>query len=490
MLKTAETCKVFRKIVGDEHKYLWNPLSNVIVVARIIGPVDETGLKNAIRKAKEMHPLVSARAVYDTAGTGWFCCDVDDLPLRVTEWRHEDQWKEEMQFENKVPLKIFEGPLIRFVLIRSEKVSDLMVYCQHAICDGRALVYLIRNILTFMANPEKEAEPLPLPPLLSSEGLAASGLLKGSFKKTLIKSVIKKRNSGWAKRKTDFDQEDFENIHQAYWQKHIYRVETLELTEEQTERLPAVCRQHGVTVTSALTAAFLAAHLDVGGPFAREKRKVALPVDLRSRMREPTGDVFCYYISRILIDYGYNPRESFWTNAKVIHSLVGSAMDKTNLFEAAVMLESMDPTLINAMSSFGALAETVPKGYSRYEKLSAFAADKKNQAVILASRFLNMSPGLVLTNLGKPAIPEVFGEMTVDRMFFAPSTDKRFPMVIGSLTAGGKLVITMNYVDETDKTSNSDRMKKVMLKAYEFIKLMCTPCQGQFGFLTFQSNNY
>lgn len=83
---------------------------------------------------------------------------------------------------------------------------------------------------------------------------------------------------------------------------------------------------------------------------------------------------------------------------------------------------------------------------------------------------MNMSPGLVLTNLGKPAIPEVFGEMTVDRMFFAPSTDKRFPMVIGSLTAGGKLVITMNYVDETDKTSNSDRMKKVMLKAYEFIK--------------------
>jgi hypothetical protein len=101
----------------------------------------------------------------------------------------------------------------------------------------------------------------------------------------------------------------------------------------------------------------------------------------------------------------------------------------------------MDPTLINAMSSFGTLAETVPKGFSRYEKLSAFAADKKNQAVRLARLFMNMSPGLVLTNLGMPAIPEVFGQMTVDRMFFAPSTDERFPMVIGSLTAGGKLAI-------------------------------------------------
>ncbi len=471
-MKTTETteCKVIRKIVGDEHKYLWNPLSNVIVVARIIGPVDEDGLKNAIRKAKKMHPLVSARAVYDTAGTGWFSCDVDDLPLRVTEWRHEDQWKEEMHFENNVPMKIFEGPLIRFILIKSEKVSDLMVYCQHAICDGRALVYLIRDILTFMASPEKEAEPLPLPPLLSTEGLAASVLLKGSLKKTLIKLIINKRNKGWAKRKTVFDQEDFENIHHAYWQKHIYGVETLELTEEQTERLPAVCRQHGVTVNSALIAAFLAAYLDVIGPFVKEKRKVALPVDLRNRMRAPAGDVFCYYISRILFDYDYNPREGFWTNAKVIHNLVTSAMDKTNLYEAAVTLESMDPTLINAMSSFGTLAETVPMGFSRYEKLSAFAADKKNQAVRLARLFLNMSPGLVLTNLGKPAIPEAFGEMKLDRMFFAPSTDERFPMVIGSLTAGGKLVITMNYVDETEKASGSDFMKKVMLKAYDFIK--------------------
>jgi hypothetical protein len=47
-----------RILVGDERKFLWNPLSNVIVVCRIKGPISEKRLRNAINKAKEIHPLL------------------------------------------------------------------------------------------------------------------------------------------------------------------------------------------------------------------------------------------------------------------------------------------------------------------------------------------------------------------------------------------------------------------------------------------------
>lgn len=459
-----------RKLSGEERKYLWNPLSNVTVVTRIEGPMSEDRLRQAIDKAKERHALLSSRVVYEKDGRGWFSHDgVPPIPLRIVERKSERQWQQEMMYEHRIPFKIFEGPLVRFVLLRSSRVSDLMVFCQHAICDGRGLVFLIRDILTCIAEPDSASDPLPLPPVLSSEGIGSYIPSKKSLKQTMTKWIVKKLNSDWKKDEAHFDQEDFENIHQAYWQRHEYRVESIELSEKQSDQLVAKCREHHITVNSALGAAFLAAHHELHGPFTKGKRNAALPVDLRNRLDMPAGDVLCFYISRVVFHYEHNPEEGFWQNAARFHDIANKTVETTNLFAPFVAVEGLEPRLLDAMSSFGTLAETVPEGSSRYEKLSAFAAKEKNPAIKLSKRFLRMSPGLILTNLGKPDMPDTYGDIKVQKMFFAPSTDKRFPLVIGAVTVGGRLIATINYVDEDRQASLSDAMKKIADKALGYL---------------------
>lgn len=459
-----------RELVGDERKFLWNPLSNVILVARIRGHVSEKKLEYAISKAKKMHPLLSSRVEYDQDNKAWFHNDhVPEIPFRVVEWKSEDQWQEELIYENRIPFKIFEGPLIRFVLIMSPEVSDFMVFGQHAICDGRGLVFLMRDILTHAAEPEREIKQLPIPPILSSEGLSpyvkSSRSLKASFIKFVKKFMINRMNKNWRKDMTTFDQEDFENIHRAYWQENKYRIECMELTKEETSNLVAKCRKHSVTVNSALSTAFLAAHHNISGPFKGKKRNVALPIDLRSRMK--VSDVLCLYITRVMFRFDYNPKKSFWENVEKFHETAIKEIKSTNLFEPFFTIEKMDPTLIDAIASFGILAETVPPDFTRYEKLSTFAHKKNNEAIKLAHRFLKLSPGTVMTNLGKPDIPNVYGDMVIEKIYFAPSTDERFPLVIGAITVGDKLVVTLNFVEE----SRTQEMKEINEMALNLLEM-------------------
>ena len=239
----------------------------------------------------------------------------------------------------------------------------------------------------------------------------------------------------------------------------------MELSEGQTSNLISRCREHDVTVNSALSTAFLAAHYHISGPFKGKKRNVALPIDLRGRMKVP--DVFCLYISRVIFQFDYNPKRNFWQNVKRFHDTATNNINSAFLFEPLLTIEQMDHTLIDAIASFGILAETVPPGSTRYDKLSTFASDKNNEAIKLAHRFLKLSPGTVMTNLGNFDIPVVCGDMQIDKMYFAPSTDERFPLVIGALTVGGKLVVTLNYVEE----SRIGEMKKIRDMALELLEL-------------------
>ena len=61
-----------KKLVNEERKYLWNPLSNVAVTVKIKGLVSEDKLKNAISKATVLHPLLSSRVLYDNDHIAWF----------------------------------------------------------------------------------------------------------------------------------------------------------------------------------------------------------------------------------------------------------------------------------------------------------------------------------------------------------------------------------------------------------------------------------
>lgn len=191
------------------------------------------------------------------------------------------------------------------MLVYSPEVSDLFVFAKHEICDGRALAFLIRDILKHIADPLLEAKTV-VPPLYI-------GCFPKSSKKVIIQNILKPFiilcNKWWSKSRWLFDQEDYLNIHKAVWDRYVYRIVLLQLEKDETERLIETCRDHGITVGSATMTAYIAALRDVCGGFKGRQKYVGMAYDLRDRLDKPVGDAFCLFVASFQFKFDYDPRK-------------------------------------------------------------------------------------------------------------------------------------------------------------------------------------
>jgi len=152
-----------RRLSNVERMFLWSIQSNVSMAARVVGDMSEKDLLRAINAARRMHPLLGAKVIFDNQHNAWFSTDnVPETILRTVPRTSDTQWVEEIQREYIAPFEVETGPLIRFVLVYSEQVSELIAFSNHCICDGVALANLICDILIFYAEPAKEMIEPPL----------------------------------------------------------------------------------------------------------------------------------------------------------------------------------------------------------------------------------------------------------------------------------------------------------------------------------------
>lgn len=167
---------------------------------------------------------------------------------------------------------------------------------------------------------------------------------------------------------------------------------------------------------------------------------------------------------------GYsNFNKNFWENTKKFQDIISKDMEKANLFETFHNLERMDHTLLDCMVSYAIASKYVTSDYKKYDKLNSFANNSKNMAIKMSKNFAKALPGLVMTNLGKVKIKDKYGKLKIDKMYFLPSTGEEFPLALGAITINGKLVVTVNYVDE----NRQSMLQIVTDKASEIIKESC-----------------
>ena len=127
----------------------------------------------------------------------------------------------------------------------------MIILCHHIICDGLSLAYLARDVMVHLGNPSLEVEILPDPIPVDLDSMPEDVSLNG-----IAKFFIKRINRKWLDQEVVFDQEDYLTLSAAYWRRYQHQVLPVELSETQTSALVERCREQGVTVNSALTAAF------------------------------------------------------------------------------------------------------------------------------------------------------------------------------------------------------------------------------------------
>jgi len=524
---------IIRRMANNERKFLHIPSANIAICARLRGPVSREDIRRGIDAAARIHPLLSAKVVMRSPEEAlFFRGDPSGLSLRVAPRRSDTHWFDEVVHEHSVPFNPFTGPLARFVLLTSGDVSDLVIFCQHAICDGTALVILLRDILIHACGTAGETEEIPAP-LITDYIPKEKGGLVNRFVRGYSMGVINKR---WRKDPWFFDHEDFLAIHRAFWDRYAYRIVLFELETGDAETLLAACREHHVTIGSAVTVAFLAAWQDMqeekryeepdnaragtgivvdspqpvpgGGPDAwqanpetREKgpartgklepdlfhsgegegredlepgsRKhtIVLPYDLRKRLDDHVGDVFCLFVGSIQVRTAYYRKRSFWENARDFHELAREKIDAREFFGPAVEIERFDPTLMDAFMSYTLYAKEVKKGDPKYEKLSAFAEANDNIAHILAGRTLSLFPDIIATNMGRADIPGSFGDLELENLYIAPSASTT-PLVLGGIGTDHSVTFTINILaekgTEPERTMDMERVRDGAMKYLGF----------------------
>lgn len=457
-----------RKMSNLERGYYMHPGCNVAVVARIAGRVSEHDLRRALETVRRVHPLVGAKIVTDVNHDVWFSAEnVPEPLLRVTERISDTQWSAELQSGLKVPFRLDEGPLIRFILLNSPDRSDLIIICSHSICDGVALTNLVRDILVHYTDPGKKVTVLP-PPEIADFLPQAHGF---SLKTLFPRLIACYSNWCWRKSPHYFSQEDYEALTNAFWEDREFGAVMIALGPEETATLAARCRKEGVTIGSAVMAAYIAAHEDCAGAFSGSLRNVMIPFDLRRHATRPAGDVFCLCVGGAQFAFTYQSGKPFWANAVALHTEIHRRVN--HLDSAGMEIRAFDPSFIDALACFAMLKQIIPdEAFARTRTLTQFLHDTKNIAFTFAKNYRTMIPGTIASNLGNLSIPETYGDLRLDRLVFLTPASDMVPLVLGGVTLGGNLTYSLTYIVRTDgrESSRTEEMIRIRNRALEYLE--------------------
>jgi len=449
------TPQVFsRQVLPIERVFLRSPAANISLVARVNGFIAEDLFQAALAKVQQAHPLLGVRVHLNDDQEAVFTSDeVPPFPVKICPRTSEDQWFQEILEQHHLPFNVERGPLVRFILLRSPTISEIIIFCQHMICDGMSLAFLMKDILLHLGDPSRRPDPPVEAPLLVPDNFPVN-----ISRSLLARLFMRKINNSWKKHKVIFDYEDFRAIHRAYWNNYTYGVLPIEMTAAETADFAARCRQNQVTVTSALCAAFLAARQEVLGD-EDSKPTVYVPVDLRSRLKTSVSESLGLYASGVKFKFRYDPKRSHWDNTRALSKQLGKEVKGDKVFQNIVNMDLMVPTLWDAQS-FSFLGKVVSSKSDRYPKLSGFSNDEKNPAVKLNKGIRNKAPELSVTNLGRLDFPLTYGPFELDTFYFVPSTGPFLEIVLGVVTAGRKLTITVNYIEENITKATAKAIKE------------------------------
>lgn len=442
-----------RRLLNNERKFVWTPMANVPLVTRVVGEIREDRLQAALERIPERHPLARVRVEYDDTNAA------------------EHGWIDEINAQHRVPIDPLKGPLLRCVLLRDGERTDLILYANHSVCDGTGLVYLTRDLLSLVQNPSTTLKRLSPPAI--TEVVDADRRRDGFVKRSLKKIVFAKINRMWERRPFRHEYEDYLAVHEAYTSRFMCRSISLELSVDETSALAEMCRSEGVTVNTALTAAFHRALQDETGPLSGAQRKIVIPFDLRKRVDEPVGDVLSLFVGSVEIPRGVRSDMRFSDAVRHLHAEIRSRIESRDLFGGVLDIESLNPGILDGLLSTALMAKYVPEESPRYERLRRVSEDRKNAMVWMASRFVRELPGMVNTNLGRVDIPVDYGDFRIDRMIFPPSASSHVPLQIAAVGIAGTTTVAVSFLEDAERpdASKERTLQAVSRRALRYLNL-------------------
>ena len=406
-----------RKISAWERMMNHSPYSVVSMLVRIKGQVTEQMLRDAVKKLQSRHTLLGVRVEIDSEGTPWFTSEgIKEIPIEVLPRKDNNSWIEIYDKACTQPFDYNERPGIRFYLLNSGEMTEILIFEHHLFCDGKSLAFLARDMMEYLGDPSKEVEILADPLPINIETIPEGQKLGGFMLK-----IVGKINDKLAPEKVDFDFEDYFELQKAYWKKFNHKTISIELSAEETSKIVQKSKESGVSVNSALATAFAGAQRIVQGkkPF---HSKIGVGVDLRKSLNFP-AEVHGFYAGVVNPVFKYNPKKNMWDNAKEFHKTVSKLYTNKNFFKDPAMFSAMDPSMME-QRFYKILGGLLQADSHKFEKISKFA-NRSDTLLSLLKRsdtdsLEKVIMGTAITNLTRMDFPEKYGDLVLERLIMQP----------------------------------------------------------------------
>ena len=455
MITTQLERRKFRRKLSIERIYLTRPMNYVVMNAVIKGYIAKKDLNLALNSLIRKHQFLRARIELDKEGCAWFVNQEEKLV-------NEDslQFKFEIRCYNDLSLNdvevlmakehtrffdILEGPLIRFSLVHNiiedQPHTMLLITSHHSICDGLSLSYLIKDILMIISKTTQYVRYEPPPPMIDKKYIPE--------RKTplLTRILLKIINRIWKKRNISFSQQNYYELYRKFWKTYDEPYIILEkFSERVTLQLMKKCRNHQVSVHSALMTAFLMAQTHFQGDKEPYLRDFHMPIDIRDRLHIPAGERMGFYAVSMILKHNIGLRKSFWENTKAIHKQIQKWLASNAIYRLNT-ITFFDPLMLDSLY---------------FEKLGLIQ-NKISRFILKKMGISKKIAGVAVTNLGKLNIPTIYGEYELKEIYGPSVYTEILEKVIGVTTINNQLCLTV--------TSGKDLIDRMEVeKQVSFVK--------------------
>jgi NRPS condensation-like uncharacterized protein len=382
------------------------------------GRLDKEALATALSKLAHAFPLIDSRVILDEKKDAWSVPSPEEgFFVRVIPREDDDHCVRRSVEELTIVFDLENEPPVRFTVLEGEQEFEIVITVHHALFDGKALIELIEDLMSLMGDPSQEVHPHPLLPPLNRS------MLPKQKARPLTKIWFSLGRMLWGLHPLRFSEGEFTRLRTAHWDNHEVLCLRESLSPEELRRLKDKCRAEGVTINSALCAAFTISRLQMDEKYAG-CRIMGIPMNLRPKMLEDPGRGPAMYSSTFFFNYTGEDTD-LWAIARECGAGVKGYYD-AYFSKDLTACEIFPSTAVDAYS-------IVPN------------TDEASKAVKLFFKHVvfPLPDGVfTISNLGVLNLPQEFGPYRLKRFFSVPAVVTNSAL-LGVVTINNTLTATL-----------------------------------------------
>lgn len=416
--------KIKRVKIDKERTWVFSPVSNIVFKVDIGGGISQEQLKKAIKNTIQQYEMFQQKIVLDETGISYY---EETNVLNPTINPMNLEWSEVIKEQEKIPLQIDQGELIRFFYSQKEECMSLLIVAHHIAGDGMSFIYFIQDILRSLAERKIEYKRLQL---FDMDKLPKKAKLQAP-----MTWLMKHMNKKWSRTGRKFDFDEYYQMYKQCWKNRETLVYTYQLKEENYDLLYQYARENQVTINTLLTTALI----KVSG----ELCDVGMAASIREKDFTGMGN----YATGISIKYKYNEKHDFLWNAKMVQKRIYSKLNNASKkYFLLQFMRHIEPTLIDAVY-FNACADYENKIAKTFSKMFGYDGNPK---------------GISITNLTQLPIETKYNDIELKDLIFIPPIVLNAKRIIGVASVGKNMRLSLHINNDKNVGANSEFFYKAM----------------------------